>query len=143
MYQKRFNELTTTELYQILKLRAKVFIVEQGQAYLDLDDLDYESIHFFLKQNDHIVSYLRILPKLNDYHQIGRVVSEKSIRHQGYARKLLNQAITYLKELYPNETLIIGAQEYLLDYYRSFGFIKYGSRYYEDNLPHFKMKLTL
>ena len=38
MFKKRFFELTTTELYQILRLRAKVFVVEQGQAYLDLDN---------------------------------------------------------------------------------------------------------
>ncbi|MFA5719708.1 MAG: GNAT family N-acetyltransferase [Acholeplasmataceae bacterium] len=145
MFKKRFFELTTTELYQILRLRAKVFVVEQGQAYLDLDNYDYESLHFFIKENDEVVSYLRILPTTyyKDALAIGRVVSDPLVRHKGYMRLLLNEAIKHLKEHFPNQTLIIGAQEYLLDYYASFGLVKYGSRYYEDNLPHFKMKMRL
>lgn len=145
MYQKRFNELSTTELYQILRLRAKVFVVEQGQAYLDLDNYDYDSIHFFIKENNTVVSYLRILPfgYYENAHAIGRVVSDPDVRHKGLMRQLIIKALNYLKATYPNELLIVGAQEYLIPYYRSFGFLEYGDRYYEDNLPHFKMKLTL
>ena len=76
---KKFDGLTTIELYQILRLRAEVFVVEQGQAYLDLDNYDYESIHFFIQENDQIVSYLRVLPfgYYENSHVIGRVVSNK------------------------------------------------------------------
>lgn len=145
MFKKRFDELTTTELYQLLRLRAKVFVVEQGQPYLDLDNYDYDSLHFFIKESDEIVSYLRILPitYYDDALAIGRVVSDPAVRHKGYMRLLLTEAIHHLKTHYPGQTLIIGAQEYLLDYYRSFGLVSYGERYYEDNLPHFKMKMTL
>lgn len=142
---KTFSELTTTELYQLLRLRAEVFVVEQAQAYLDLDNNDYESLHFFIKQNDEIVTYLRVLPfgYYENSHAIGRVVSSKTVRGNGNMRQLLNAAIAYLKSNYPGETLTVGAQEYLLDYYSSFGLRVYGERYYEDNLPHKKMKMVL
>ena len=142
---KKFDGLTTIELYQILRLRAEVFVVEQGQAYLDLDNYDYESIHFFIQENDQIVSYLRILPfgYYENSHVIGRVVSNKEVRGKGNMRLLLNAAIDYLRTRYSGELLTIGAQEYLLDYYASFGLKVYGERYYEDNLPHKKMKMIL
>ena len=80
IYRKKFDELSPTELYDILKLRSKVFVVEQNAAYQDLDDKDQQSDHLFV-QNDQslIVSYVRIVPKGLTYPNemsIGRVVTD-------------------------------------------------------------------
>lgn len=145
MHKKTFAELTKKELYELLKLRAKVFVVEQNQAYLDLDDYDYKAIHYFIKENDIIVSYLRVLPVgyFEGEHGLGRVVSDISVRNKGYIKNLIHQAIQDLKKTYPGEWLTISAQTYLIPFYESFGFIVKSVEYLEDNLPHKKMKRLL
>ena len=91
---KKFDELTLNELYNILKLRSEVFVVEQKCIYQDLDDVDKTSFHFFIKdENDRIKSYLRILDKDGETAQIGRVLTEEKERKKGYAYKLMEKGI--------------------------------------------------
>lgn len=145
IYRKKFNELTTTELYDILKLRSKVFVVEQNAAYQDLDDKDQVSEHLFIKNEDSlIVSYIRIIPKGLTYPNdmsIGRVVTEPSYRGKQYTKALISMAIEIIFNEYKANTIRISAQEYLLKYYGTFGFEITSDLYYEDGLPHKEMCL--
>ena len=94
--KKYFNELSNVELYEILKARAAIFIVEQKCIYQDLDDIDYNSLHIFYEDNKKIIAYLRIFPKEKDVVQIGRVLS---IEHgKGFGGKILSEGIKIIKK---------------------------------------------
>lgn len=142
IYQKTFNELTNQELYQILKLRSEVFVVEQTAIYQDLDDIDYDSTHFFIKENDVVVSYIRTIPfgiKFTDAASLGRVVSYPFVRNKGYSKALIQKGIAYLFE---SETIIrIEGQSYLRKFYESFGFKVISGIYLVDNIDHYAMEL--
>ncbi|MCU0104858.1 GNAT family N-acetyltransferase [Acholeplasma vituli] len=140
--QKTFNDLSTTELYQILKLRSDVFVVEQNAVYLDLDDLDYHSTHFFVVENNEIVSYVRTIPfgyKFEDASSLGRVVTYPKARGKGYSRQLINRAIEHL---FKTESIIrIEGQSYLKAFYESFGFVVTSDIYLVDGIDHYALEL--
>ena len=93
---KFFNELTTVELYELLKARAQIFVVEQNCIYQDLDDKDYKSLHVFYKKGGKVLAYLRAYQKENNVVQIGRVLT---IEHGiGLGGKLLKTGIISLKK---------------------------------------------
>ena len=95
---KKFEELTLNELYNILKLRSEVFVVEQKCIYQDLDDVDKTSYHFFIKgENDRIISYLRIFERDGETAQIGRVLTDEKERKKGYALKLMEKGIEFVR----------------------------------------------
>ena len=142
MELKSFKELDSIELYEILKLRAEVFVIEQDCNYLDLDGQDYSAYHLYDKKEGQIISYARLYES-KEYCHIGRVLTSISVRREGYGIHLMNEAINQCKLLYPNKDIVISAQEYLLKFYRDFGFVVEGERYFEDNLPHFKMRIKL
>jgi ElaA protein len=145
IYQKQFNELTINELYGLLRLRAKVFVVEQQAAYQDLDDKDQESIHLFIKNDeDLIVSYVRVLPRGLSYEtdaSIGRVVTDPDYRKNKYTKALISQGIQIILNEFKTRTIRISAQTYLIDYYSTFGFKVVSEEYLEDGLPHKEMLL--
>jgi ElaA protein len=145
IYQKQFNELTINELYDLLRLRAKVFVVEQQAAYQDLDDKDQESIHLFIKNDeDLIVSYVRVLPRGLSYEtdaSIGRVVTDPDYRKNKYTKALISQGIQIILNEFKTRTIRISAQTYLIDYYSTFGFKVVSEEYLEDGLPHKEMLL--
>lgn len=141
---KPFDQLSTTDLYAILRLRSEVFVVEQNCPYLDMDNKDQASHHLCGYINDVLACYVRILPPglaYSNYSSIGRVVSSPSFRRTGVGRLLMPEAIRLTKELYPAHQIKIGAQLYLLDFYKSFGFEPIGASYLEDNIPHISMIL--
>ncbi len=145
IYQKQFNELTINELYDLLRLRAKVFVVEQQAAYQDLDDKDQESIHLFIKNDeDLIVSYVRVLPRGLSYEtdaSIGRVVTDPDYRKNKYTKALISQGIQIILNEFKTRTIRISAQTYLINYYSTFGFKVVSEQYLEDGLPHKEMLL--
>mgnify|MGYP002516064243 CR=1 FL=1 len=96
---KRFEELTTTELYEILRVRAEVFVVEQTCVYQDLDLKDKKAYHLFCENNGEIVAYLRILDKGVSYPEIsiGRVLTRETNRRIGLAREMMQKAICFWK----------------------------------------------
>jgi len=135
----KFEELSNTILYEILKLRQEVFIVEQDCPYLDTDGKDYHGHHVIIKNNEEIVAYTRLLPKgisYENYSSIGRVINKKSIRGQGIGKLLMEYSIQKTLELFPDDPIKISAQTYLLDFYSNLGFQKIGEGYLEDNIPH-------
>ncbi|MDX9807088.1 MAG: GNAT family N-acetyltransferase [Acholeplasma sp.] len=142
IHQKKFSELTTTELYQLLKLRSDVFVVEQTAIYQDLDDLDYQATHFFIKEQDTIVSYVRTMPygvKFDEASSLGRVVSYPNVRNKGYSKALIKAAIAHL---FQSETIIrIEGQSYLRKFYESFGFEVISDIYLVDGIDHYAMEL--
>ena len=139
--QKTFDQLTTLELYSILRLRAAVFVVEQDCVYQDVDNKDQKAIHVFAKQDEEVVAYTRIF-KAGAYFQeasIGRVVVLPAKRGTGLARDMMLQAIVYIEQNLPDKTIRISAQTYLKEFYASLGFKQVGVEYLEDGLPHIGM----
>lgn len=141
MICKTFDELTKQELYELLRARHVVFIIEQDCNYLDLDRIDYTAYHMYdVDESGSICCYARIYEDEVESH-IGRVLTPSSHRRKGYGIKLMHEAIAQCKSIYGTKDIVISAQEYLLAFYGGLGFVVEGERYFEDNLPHFKMRI--
>ena len=137
---KRFGELTTVELYEILKLRAEVFVVEQNCAYQDLDDKDQCAYHLFLRDDDEIAAVLRILPEYVSYEEmaIGRVIVKKAYRGRGISREMMKKAMDFIIMDLGKNKIRMSGQAYLTDFYQSLGFKKVSEEYLEDGIEHFE-----
>ena len=142
-YIKRFDKLSTRELYQILKLRVDVFVVEQSCPYEEIDNLDYHAIHVYFKEADEIIAYLRILDKGVESEDvaIGRVISAK--RRCGIGSKLLMEGIKAAKENFKAEKIYIEAQSYARKFYENLGFKQISEEFLLDDIPHIKMELIV
>lgn len=136
---KTFKELTNEELYEILKLRSLVFVVEQNCIYQDLDDRDQEAVHLFYRDEDGIQSYLRVMDKSehNNMITIGRVVSRK--RRSGLATALLKEGIKLAEERFGSDSIYVEAQVYARSLYEKIGFKQISEEFLEDGIPHIKM----
>ena len=154
LFIKHFDELTNSELYDILKLRNAIFIVEQNCPYQDMDDKDQNSYHLFLKDNGSIIACLRVIyhdeyknaymenaPVLRNVAAIGRVVS--SVRRQGHATLLLREAIKLITEKFDVSTVTLEAQVYARALYEGVGFAQSSDEFLEDGIPHIQMMLNL
>jgi ElaA protein len=141
---KSFEELLPEELYQLLRLRSEVFVVEQTCVFLDLDNKDQQSLHVMGWNDTDLVVYVRILPPGLAYEEpsIGRVVSSPAYRRTGAGRILMEKAIELTSELYKGENIRIGAQYYLKNFYGSLGFEPQGDIYLEDGIDHIEMLKT-
>jgi ElaA protein len=139
---KNFNELTVHELYAILKLRAEVFVVEQNCVYQDIDGKDEKALHIVGVCENKIVAYARIFNRGDYFDQasIGRVVINKNCRDNKWGYKLMNEAITAIKNHYNETNITISAQFYLKHFYEQNGFVAIGDTYLEDNIPHIEMR---
>lgn len=146
-HTKAFYELSLDELYAIMVLRQEVFIVEQDCPYQDADGKDQESMHMMaVNQHDELLAYIRILPKgisYPNYSSIGRVVNSEKVRGHGVGKKIMTEALSYMKTNYPSDNIKISAQCYLLGFYENLGFIKVGEEYLEDDIPHHAMILEI
>lgn len=141
---KSFKELSLEELYELLKLRSAVFVVEQDCVYQDLDDKDQESNHLLLFYEEILVAYCRILrPGLAypDHSSIGRVVAHPQFRKKGWGILIMNRAIQYCRDHFKNTDIKISAQCYLDQFYQGLGFEDTGDHYLEDGIPHQAMIL--
>lgn len=144
-FLKTFDELTLNEFYSILKLRIDIFVVEQNCPYHELDNKDQLAYHFFCTNtNNEIIAYTRIF-KPGDYYKeaaFGRVVVHKNFRKQELGKKLINNTIKEIYNLFGKTTIKIGGQTYLKNFYTSFGFQQIGEGYIEDGIPHIYMILN-
>ena len=144
-----FDDLTLLQLYEIMQLRQRVFIVEQNCPYLDADDKDQHSHHLLGFDADGLAAYVRILPPRLAYPahyepSIGRVITHPRVRQAGIGKVLMTQAIAHTHRLFgENLPIRIGAQSYLLRFYGSFGFVSTGKEYLEDDIPHTEMVLDV
>ena len=142
---KTFSELDTEDLYQILRLRSEVFVVEQDCVYQDIDNKDQNAIHLYYKENDEIVAYTRIY-KTGHYYEntcIGRVVVSKKYRGKDLGKKIMIDSIEYIKQNMKGEKIELSAQKYLDKFYKDLGFYKIGEDYLEDGIPHQRMIFDL
>ncbi len=139
----RFEELTAEILYNILALRAEVFIVEQECAYLDPDGKDKSSLHLCGFSENYLIAYARIIPPGIIYKEtsIGRVLSKLTVRGKGLGRLLMKKAIEAGFSEFPKSNIRISAQLYLQKFYEELGFKKVTDPYLEDNIPHVGMLL--
>lgn len=142
---KKFSELSLDELYDALKLRIDVFVVEQTCYYPDIDNLDRhpETLHIFsYDKNSHMNTYLRVLPKGLCYEKhiaIGRVIVSESSRGKGIGHQLLEKTINICQGNFKNQSIKISAQEHLAAFYQHHGFKKCSEMYLEDGIPHIAM----
>ena len=138
---KKFHELTLDELYAILQLRSKVFIVEQNCIYNDVDGKDQLAWHLAVTENGKLIAYTRILPPGVVYTgpAIGRVVILSSQRGSGLGRELMIRSIEHCENLFGPTSITLSAQAYLKKFYESLGFFATGDEYLDDGIPHIEM----
>lgn len=139
---KSFDELTTPELYAILKLRSEVFVVEQDCVYLDADGKDTAALHLFARSENHCVGYTRLFDLGHYYDQyvaIGRVVLAELYRGRGWAYDLMEHSIVACNEHFGSKPIKISAQKHLQPFYENCGFQYRGEDYDEDGIPHCAM----
>lgn len=137
----RLSALTAFELYEIIKAREAVFVVEQRCSYQETDDLDLNAWHLRVLVNDELAAYARVIEPGSQHRQssIGRVMTLKKFRGRKIGRALMEQAITFTEQHYPENDIKISAQVHLQKFYQSFGFHASGQPYDEDGIPHIKM----
>ena len=139
---KYFEDLTTHQLYDILKLRSEIFVVEQNCVYLDIDGKDKLALHLFGEFQGKIVAYSRLFKAgiSFDNASIGRVVVDANYRDRKWGHDLMREAISGIKLHFGESKITIGAQLYLKKFYESHGFIQTSEMYLEDDIPHIEMK---
>ncbi|HEY8387997.1 MAG TPA: GNAT family N-acetyltransferase [Parasegetibacter sp.] len=138
---KSFAELSPNEIYQILRLRSEVFVVEQNCVYLDADNKDPHCIHLMGWQNNQLIAYSRIVPPGISYVEpsIGRVVTSPLVRRKGVGRQLMLKSLEVLYNNFGKTAIKIGAQFYLKQFYESLGFRQNSEIYDEDGIEHIEM----
>lgn len=138
---KNFNELSLEELYEILKIRVSVFVVEQKCPYQEIDDKDKQAFHIYIKENNQIKAYLRVLDKGVSFQEvsIGRVLTTE--RNKGYSNILIKEGIKVAKEKYHANKIKIEAQLYAKKVYEKHGFKQVSNEFLEDGIPHIIMLL--
>lgn len=137
-----FGELSPRDLYDILALRASVFVVEQHCAYQDPDGIDPLAHHLWTRDTDgEMAAYLRVVPPSIKYAEpsLGRIVTAPRARRTGLGRAVVYEGIARLEKLYGPVPIRIGAQRYLLRFYQELGFVSTGHDYDEDGIPHTEM----
>jgi len=141
---KTFDELTNYELYELLRLRNEVFVIEQKCIFLDQDNKDQKCYHLLGTLNRDLLAYTRIVPAglSYDYPSIGRVVVSPKGRGKMYGVELMAKSIEVLEGLFGKQTIVIGAQLYLKKFYASFGFEQSSEVYDEDGIDHIEMTRT-
>ncbi len=142
-YSLPFSELTTLQLYELIKLRIDIFVVEQNCPYPELDNKDYQPgvEHLLGYQDGKIVASVRLLPPGISFADaaIGRVVVHEDYRGTGLGVELMQQAVARCQQLWPEHDITISAQAHLEHFYGSIGFVKNSEGYEEDGIPHFRM----
>lgn len=133
----RFEQLSNVQLYELLKLRSDVFVVEQNCVYGDMDGRDYAAVHVLLYDQDVLQAYLRVFRHEDGNVRIGRVVSRTRGRH--YGKEVLKRGIRAAEELFDAEEIVIEAQVYAAGFYALQGFRIDSEEFLEDGIPHVRM----
>ena len=138
---KSFDELIGSEVYEILKSRAKVFMFEQKIWYLDMDNIDYKAQHLFLEENGEVLAYLRAFFEENsEAIHIGRVLSVE--HNKGLGTRLVQKAIEHFK-IQGIKEIRLNSQMTAVRFYEKLGFIAVGEEFIEAGIPHIKMVKSL
>ena len=138
---KKFEELTPAELYEILRLRNEVFVVEQNCVYNECDGKDYHCSQLWATLDGKIVASCRIVPPGISYKEpsFGRIVSHPKYRHLKLGHQMIGMILEIAKNHFKTKEMRISAQCYLGKFYEKYGFKQVSEQYLEDNLPHMEM----
>ncbi|WP_042701693.1 GNAT family N-acetyltransferase [Azospirillum sp. B506] len=148
-----FDDLTLTELHDLLALRSQVFVVEQESPYPDIDGRDPGALHLIaVDGSGALVGCARCLGPQNDGLQndgpdtggavsFGRLAVDRSQRSTGLGRALVTESLAVLAERWPSHDVVIGAQLYLERFYGSFGLVRDSDPYDDFGIPHIDMRL--
>ena len=138
---KAFDELSSDELYAMIHLRQKVFIVEQDCPYIDADYTDQEAFHLLVYKNNDLIGYLRAFKPGIKYEgsSLGRIVTEINSRGLGIGKEIIKEGVNFLSREFPNHEIIISAQHRLEHFYIDLGFSARGEVYLEDDIDHIQM----
>ena len=140
LHIKTFQELTVDELYELLRVRTEVFVVEQDCVYQDMDGDDKQAIHVWLTQDDKVVALARVCPA--GVHlptiSIGRVIT--TVRGKGYGKQIMLAAIDVAVDRFGATSIDIEAQEYAKGFYQGVGFKQTSGTFMLDGIPHIKMR---
>lgn len=137
---KTFDDLTKRELYEILRLRVDVFVVEQACPYPEIDGKDYDAIHIYLENEGEILAYARVYKEDGQIH-LGRVIAKE--RRKGHATLILKEAIRAAREKYQARKIHIEAQTYVKKLYEKVGFVEDSEAFLLDGIEHVKMVLEV
>lgn len=139
---KKFSELSTVELYEILKSRLEVFMLEQNIICQDLDDVDYVSTHYFFREGDRVVAYLRTFEGASkEVLMMGRVLT---LEHKkGIGRELMTKAIEHIKSTTNYKKISLHAQKSAIGFYEKLGFLITSPEFLEEGVVHVAMELVL
>ncbi len=141
---KSFAQLAARDLFEVLKLRVDVFVVEQRCAYRELDEYDRHPEVRHLSGYDEsgqLIAYSRLLPPGLRYREVnfGRFVVRKDWRKQGIGHQLLQATSKEISSAWPQASIRISAQDYLQRFYSQYGFIRVSDVYLEDGISHVEM----
>ena len=141
---KTFAELSLDELYAMVHLRQKVFIVEQDCPYIDADYADQDAFHLLAYNNKDLIGYLRAFrPGIKyDGSSLGRIVTEINSRGLGIGKEIIKEGVNFLSKEYPDHEIVISAQYRLMHFYDELGFEARGEVYLEDDIDHIQMYLS-
>lgn len=140
IFVKSFEELNIDELYEILRLRVDVFVVEQACPYPEIDGIDKDAFHIFGIKDREIAAYARIYKENEEIH-LGRVIAKE--RRKGYGTRVLKAAIKAAEKFYDAKKIHIEAQTYARKFYENIGFVKISEPFLLDGIYHIKMLLDL
>ena len=138
---KAFNELNLNSLYEVLQLRAEVFVVEQNCPYQDVDGKDQKAMHILGYHKEQLVAYTRVFEPgyYFDNASIGRVVVKENVRQYGFGKDIMKASIAFIEDTLDLSTIELSAQTYLKKFYNDLGFKEIGEGYLEDDIPHIRM----
>jgi ElaA protein len=138
----RYDELTRDQLYAVLGLRERVFVVEQRCAYRDIDGRDPRAQHLLgLDPSVGLTAYLRLVEPGGRFAEpsIGRVVTDPEARNRGLGHALMREGIRRAEMVYPGQPIRLSAQDHLRRFYEAHGFVAVGDPYDEDGITHREM----
>ena len=133
---QRFEKLSATSLYDMLRFRQSIFVVEQTSPYPDLDGLDQDAWHLLLRVDGDLCGYLRLIRMPL---RIGRVAVASHLRRHGLGRRLMEEALRFCRDHYPDQAIALAAQLELVPFYEGFNFAVSAAPYEDFGVMHVEM----
>jgi ElaA protein len=134
---QKFEQLSATALYELLRFRQGIFVVEQESPYPDLDGLDPHAWHLLLRRDGELIGYLRLMQAPV---RIGRIAVAAELRRHGLGRRLMQEALLFCRAQYPGQPVTLTAQVHLVPFYRGYGFAPIGEPFDDFGVAHVEMK---
>ena len=135
---QKFAQLSAAALYELLRFRQGIFVVEQASPYPDLDGLDQQAWHLLLRVDRGLAGYSRLIPRPL---RIGRVAVAAGLRRQSLGRRLMDETLLLCRAHYPGQPVVLTAQSHLVPFYRGYGFEPTGEPFDDFGVAHIDMRL--